>query len=209
MIEKINISEKYFLYKMKYNGSFSKTDFLKRVNQNKSLFVNEIDKKSNSLLIQFECDEFTNLDSLVLNAISNLFSIDTTYFAKSSWIYTQTKDFKMNWMHTHEYLHSSNYTNLKTQFTFVFYIQIPIDMKEGEGDIIFKTEDSKLHRITPSEFDIFIFSGDLPHMAVPTQSSDENRIVYATNVCFDFQQRNSNKRVQFKNVIYKKQIMNK
>jgi len=209
MIEEIKISEKYSLYKIRYNKSFSKDDFLKRVNQNKSLFVRESDKNSNSILIQFECDEFTSLDSFVIEIISNLFSIDTTYVAKSSWIYTQTKDFKMNWMHTHEYLHSSNHTNLKTQFTFVFYIQLPSDMNEGEGDIVFKTEDNKLHRFTPNEFDIFIFSGDLPHMAVPTQSSNENRIVYATNLCFDFKQRTSNKRVQFKNIVYKKEILNK
>ncbi len=204
-MEKIKLSDKYDIFKLRYDGYYSKNNFLERVYQNKSLFANQIEAQSNSLLIQFECDEFNSLNKFIINKISELFSIDTTYVAKSNWIYTQTKNFKMNWMHTHEYLHSSNQTNLKTQYTFVFYIQIPSDIKNDDGNIVFKTEDGILHSFTPNEFDIFIFTGDLPHMAVPTQNSNEDRIVYACNLCFDFSNVITNKRIQFKNMIYKNQ----
>jgi len=205
-IEPYKLSEKYTIYKLKYNGIFSKEDFLKRVFQNKSLYAVEKTKRDNSLLIYIDCNEFQNLENFVCDTISSYFNINTSYKAKSSWIYTQNQDFNMNWMHTHEYLHSSNNTNLKTEYTFVFYIQIPNDIKNGEGDIVFKTEDNILHRFTPTEFDIFIFSGDLPHMAIPTQNSKTERIVYASNLSFDFTKKvnTKNNRIRFKNVIYKK-----
>jgi hypothetical protein len=115
----------------------------------------------------------------------------------------------MNWMHTHENLFSSNKTNLKTEYTFVFYIQIPNNLKEGEGDIIFKTEDNKLYYYTPEENDILIFSGEIEHMAVPTKSVSEERLVYASNLSFDLNKFVEHKKpIRFKNYIYSK-IFNK
>ena len=46
-------------------------------------------------------------------------------YAKSSWIYTQKKEFNMV-MHKHDYLHYSiQKTKIKTEWTSVFYVQIP------------------------------------------------------------------------------------
>lgn len=201
-VEEIKLSNKYSLFKTKYIGPFTKSDFIKRVNQNESLYTDESDRKLNSVIVHLECDEFKSVDDLILNLFDTK-NIDK--IAKSSWIYTQIKEFKMEWMHTHEYLMSSNQTNLKTQWTYVFYIQIPNDLSNNEGNIIFKTEDGNLHSFKPNENDIFIFSGEIQHMAVPTINSKTKRIVYATNLSFDLDDTiDKNKRIQFKNTIYTK-----
>ena len=103
-------------------------------------------------------------------------------------------------MHTHDWLESSNRIKLKTNWTYVYYIQIPTNLKEDQGDLVFKTEDKNLHKITPKENEIIFFPGDIPHMPIPTIGSDINRIVYTSNINYDFNYfRETNKRVHFYN----------
>jgi hypothetical protein len=201
-VEQIKLSNNYSIYRFLYDGPYEKKDFLKRIEQNESLYFYDIDKKTNSLTMNIDCDEFKSIDRMVNIFFNETLNCQTEKIAKSSWIYTQIDTFNMDWMHTHEHLESSNRTTLKTQWTYVFYIQIPTDLKKGEGDIVFKTEDDVLHPFTPKENEILIFSGDLPHMAVPTKSSKTKRIVYATNVNFDFNYKNvNNKKIMFRNLI--------
>ena len=201
-VEEIKLSDKYSLFKTRYTGPFTKNEFIKRVNQNEFIYSNQSDRTLNSVIFHLECNEFKSIDNMVLN-LFDIQSVDK--IGKSSWIYTQIKEFKMEWMHTHEYLFSSNQTNLKTEWTYVFYIQIPTDLSNNEGNIIFKTEDDKLHSFEPNENDIFIFSGDIPHMAVPTTNSETKRIVYASNLSFNLDNKISDsRRIQFKNTIHTK-----
>lgn len=193
-IEQFKLSDKYTIFRTKYNGGYLKEDFLKRTFQNESLYFYKSYKTENSLDIKLECDEFNSINSQVLDFLKEELQCNTDKVAKSSWVYIQSPEFKMHWMHTHEYLESTNRTNLRTQWTFVFYIQIPPNLKKGEGDIIFETEDKKRHTFVPNENDILIFPGHLPHIAMPTQSGKIDRIVYAANLNFDFSSRNSEKK---------------
>jgi len=203
-----DLSKKYKLHKARYNGAYAKDDFKLRIDQNKKLYFYEEDRQSNSLLTFLECKEFFDIDNFVLDIFNKNFGIDTNVYSKSSWIYTQVQSFNMNWMHTHKYIFSSNKTSLKTQYTFVFYIQIPKDLEGGEGNIIFKTEDKKLFSYTPSENDVLIFSGDLEHMAVPNQSAIEDRLVYASNLSFSLEEETTfDTPIKFKNIIYDKKIV--
>jgi hypothetical protein len=198
------LSNRFTIYKTKFKSQFSKDELIKRIEENKNLYISEKDKTDNSLLFFLECKEFMSIDDFAIDFCKKIYEYDCEYYAKSSWIYTQLKDFKMNWMHTHEYLMSSNLTDLKTDLTFVYYIQIPKEKYDNEGDIIFKTENDLLYKYTPQENDLLFFSGDLPHMANPTPNEEVNRIVYASNLNFDFNHRmNGNKKIKFKDFIYR------
>jgi hypothetical protein len=203
-IERIDLSNRYTIFRTKYDGPYTKEKFLNRIQQNESLFFYEKERKIDSQTMYIDCNEFKSIDESIIN--SGAFNLPTPYkIAKTSWVYNQDKEFTTSWMHTHEHLTSSNKTNLKTQWTYVFYIQIPTDMKQGEGDIVFKTEDDRLHHFTPKENDILIFPGDIPHLATPTPSSETKRIVYATNLTFDFDDMvSNNKRIQHMETIHKK-----
>ena len=200
--EHYDLSEKYTIYKTTYNNEYSKYDFLNRIKQNELLYHGKKTEYPNSLETHVECREFESVDNQALTFLRKKLSQDISKYIRSSWIYVQVPDFKMEWMHTHEWVESSNRTTLKTQWTFVFYIQIPLNLKDGEGDLIFKTEDGALHSFTPKENDILFFPGDLPHMPTPTIGSESNRIVYTTNLNYDFSYlRETNKRIQFSEYI--------
>ncbi len=198
-----NLSKEFTVYKTSYQSNFEQKQLLKRIEENKNLLFHKTDKYDNSILFFLECEEFKSIDNFGIEFYKKLKNIEKEYYAKSSWIYTQIKEFNMNWMHTHDYLVSSNKTDLKTQITFVYYIQIPNKTINNEGDIIFKTEDNKLYKYTPKENDMLFFSGDLQHMAVPTPNGEVDRIVYASNITFDFDSKiEKTKRIRFKNIIY-------
>jgi hypothetical protein len=196
--EQYRLSEKYTIYKTTYNNRYSKKDFLKRIKQNEFLYHGKKFEYPNSLELRIECEEFRSIDELALNFLRTELSQEIDRFVKSSWIYVQVPDFNMEWMHTHEWVESSNRTKLKTQWTYVFYIQIPSDLKDGEGNLIFKTEDGELHVFTPRENDLLFFPGDLQHMPTLTASAKSDRISYTTNINYDFNYfRKTDKRINF------------
>jgi len=196
--EQYNLSEKYTIYKTTYNRKYSKDDFLNRVKQNELLYHGKKSEYPNSLELHIECDEFKSVDTQSLNFLESKLSTPINTYVTSSWIYVQIPEFKIEWMHTHDWVESSNRTILKTQWTYVFYIQIPPNLKDDEGNLIFKTEDDILHSFTPKENDIIFFPGDLPHMPIPTLQAKSNRIVYTTNINYNFTHtRETNKRINF------------
>ena len=91
-----------------------------------------------------------------------------------------------------------NYNKDKVAKSSWVYIQIPPNMKEGDGNIIFKSEDKKHHTFIPEVNDIFIFPGDLKHLVMPSQSGTIDRVVYASNLNSDFNYKTeSNKKIKF------------
>ena len=179
MIEEFKLSNEYTVYRAKYDGEYSKQDFIKRVIQNASL-RNTKPYKSVESRVFISCKEFDSVDRHVINALGST----ADRIAKLSWVYTQKKDFNMI-MHKHDYLYyTTEKTSLKTEWTCVFYIQIPKNLDKGEGDIIFMTEDKKLHTFVPEENDILIFPGTLYHMVTPIPNAEIDRVVYASNFNF-------------------------
>ena len=134
--------------------------------------------------MNIECSEFISVDNFFIDCLKEINNLKPQKISKFSWIYTQTKDFSTQWMHAHKYLHRFDKSHLNTQWVCVFYIDIPNEMKLGEGDLLFKDETDKFHSITPKENDVVIFSGDIQHMTIPNQSSGTDRISYVSNFNF-------------------------
>lgn len=184
-MEIINLSSSEQIYKLVYNGPFTREAFLKRFDQNKKISTIP---NSDSVWVEFECDEFKSIDSLIFDTIKNKISNESIdYYAKHSWVYTQKKGFDMTYMHQHLLLHSStNRSTIKSNYTFTFYVQQPSNLIEDEGKIVFKTKDENIHKFLPQEMDLFIFPADMYHTAIPTPKNDELRVVYAGNIAYNF-----------------------
>ena len=181
---KYRLSNEYTIYKVKYNGNYPKETFIKRINQNKSI-INKIKDKNVENMVLIECAEFKSVNDYIVSILEIIENRKINSTAKSSWVYTQKSDFNMI-MHKHDYLlYTTEKTKLKTEWTCVFYIQIPKKITKGEGDITFMTEDKKLHTFTPKENDIIIFQGTLYHMVTPIPNAEIDRIVYASNFNFN------------------------
>lgn len=184
-IEKIKLSNDYIIYKIKYNKEYSKNTFIDRIFENRNIIYKKNFKNIVEDKFLIECNEFKSVDAQIIKTLEIIENKEINNFAKSSWVYTQKKDFIMT-MHDHIFLEmGTQKTKLKTEWTCVFYIQIPKNIKEGEGDIVFMTEDKKLHKFIPTENDIIIFSGTLNHMVTPIPNAEIDRIIYASNFNFN------------------------
>jgi len=182
-IEAFKLSEQYIVYRTKYKGKYSKEDFIQRIADNKAVIYKKHFKHFENFEDKFliDCKEFKTVNEQVINTLETVENRSINKVAKHSWVYTQRRDFNMN-MHKHDYLlYTTEKTSLITQWTCVFYVQVPNNVEKGEGDIIFMTEDKKLHAFTPHENDIIIFAGTLNHMVTSTPNAEVDRLVYATN----------------------------
>lgn len=187
-IETFKLSEQYTVYRTKYKGEYSKEDFIQRIADNKIVLYKKHFKHFENFEDKFliDCKEFKAVNRRVLDVLEVVENREIKQVAKHSWVYTQRKDFNMN-MHKHDYLlYTTEKTSLITEWTCTFYVQLPKNIKKGEGDIIFMTEDKKLHAFTPEENDIIIFGGTLNHMVTQTPDAEADRVVYATNFNFNF-----------------------
>ena len=184
-MEKFKLSDEYVIYKVNHKSVYSKENFIKRIDQNKNIINQKKDKNVEDRVL-IECDEFKSVSDYVVSILEIIEARKINSIAKSSWVYTQKSNFNMV-MHKHDYLlYTTEKTKLKTEWTCVFYIQIPKKLTKGEGDITFMTENKKLHTFTPKENDIIIFPGTLYHMVTPIPSAEIDRIVYASNFNFNF-----------------------
>lgn len=182
-IEIFELSKKYKIYKIKYNCQYDKDIFIKRIDENKNVIYKKVFKNLKNFEDKFliECTEFNSVNNYILNALERIENKKFKKVAKHSWIYKQTKNFNMV-MHNHTYLlYTTEKTKLPTEWTSVFYIQLPKNVKDGEGDIVFMTEDKKLHQFSVEENDIIIFPGTLNHMVIETPNAETERVVFATN----------------------------
>lgn len=179
-IEKFELSKEHIVYKLKYNGNFNKNDFIKRIYDNRDVIYKKNFKHVEDKFL-IDCEEFKSINKFVISALEIIENKKIDKVAKRSWVYTQKQDFNMI-MHKHIFLEmGTQKTKLISDWTFVFYIQIPKNLKKGEGNIVFMTEDKKLHTFTPQENDIIIFSGTLSHMVTPIPNAEIDRIIYASN----------------------------
>ena len=182
-IEVFELSKIYKIYKIKYNSQYSKDIFIKRIDENKNVIYKKVFKNLKNFEDKFliECPEFKSVNNYIINTLEKIENKKFKKIAKHSWIYKQTKDFNMV-MHNHTYLlYTTEKTKLPTEWTSVFYIQLPKNVKNGEGDIVFMTEDKKLHQFSVEENDIIIFPGRLHHMVIETPDAEIERVVFATN----------------------------
>jgi len=178
------LSDKFTIHKTTFKHKFSKLDLIKRIEDNKLLYYKNDITKNHSLEFNIECNEFKSIDNFFIQSLQKIDNVDITKKSKFSWIYTQIKTFSEKWMHTHKCLHRFNKSYINTQWVCVLYISIPTDMVNGEGDLLFKNENNEFFSFTPKEGDVVIFSGDIQHMTIPNQSSNDTRISYVSNFNF-------------------------
>lgn len=178
------LSKEFRVYKTFFQSPFTKESILKRIEENKTLYPEGNIKNNHSLAFHLECPEFKYINNFHIQTLEKIISQQINKFSRFSWTYTQTKDFSVEWMDDHRDLHRFQKSHLNTQLVCVHYVSIPEKMKEGEGNLVFKTENNDLFYFTPEENDLLIFSGYLPHMTTPNQSSDTDRISYVSNYNF-------------------------
>ena len=192
-MNKIVLSDKFSIYKGSYDWKYSKEEFLKLIQFNEE---NVVKTNVNSSWIEIEAPCFTDVNNKLYSFIESIEDKEIINHAKHNWIYTQRKDFDMEWMHQHIFVHPPNRSKILSDYTFTFYVQTTNEIQGDEGCIVFEDENKKRHKFLPQEGDLFLFSGELRHTAMPTPNSSKDRIVYAGSLCIDiFNQKNDSKSI--------------
>lgn len=183
-MNKIELSNKYSIWKSKFESKYSKDEFLKFVEINNKLSTHT---NNNSVWMEIQTEVFGEVNKFIKESIENISNKKFCNYAEHYWIYRQTNGFNMEWMHQHLLVHPQNRSTILTDYTFTYYIQTPTDISEDEGCIVFEDENKNRHKFLPTEGDVFIFPADIRHTAIPTPNSKLDRIVYAGSLCIDIE----------------------
>ncbi len=99
------------------------------------------------------------------------------YYQKN-WVYTNNRYNTLTHWHSHEII--NNLTNVKNEWTYVFYVQMPNNLVGNEGKLSFKIDENE-YDILPNEGDIIIFPATLLHKPEMSPNSTQERIVIGGN----------------------------
>jgi predicted 2-oxoglutarate/Fe(II)-dependent dioxygenase YbiX len=195
MIQELELSAGFTIHRG-YDNEFNeiKDECIKYAKLNDSFVIySKSQNRDNSIWIEINAKCFLQINKKIKNYVKIISNRKFTNYAEHFWIYTQTKGFDMEWMHQHLLVHPPGRSNIKTDFTFTYYLQTPKVIKGDEGHIVFETEDKIKHKFLPQEGDFFIFPADIRHTAIPTPNSELDRIVYAGNFCLDVENQPNHK----------------
>lgn len=187
MIQEIKLSERFSILRGHDDNFFNiKDECIKYAKLNDSLVIySKTQSRENSIWIEINAECFLSINEKIKKNIEKISNRKFKNYAEHFWIYTQTKGFNMEWLHQHLLVHPPGRSNIRTDYTFTYYLQTPKDIKGDEGHIVFETENKIRHKFLPEEGDFFIFPADIRHTAIPTPKSQIDRIVYAGNFCLD------------------------
>lgn len=185
------LSKKFTIYRGDFFGKYSRKALLDLVNINKDYAIAD---NSNSVWIEIESPIIEEVNRFVKLHITSITGKPFLNYAKHNWVYTQKRNFNLEWMHQHIFVHPPKRSKILTDYTFTYYLQTTDQIEGDEGCIVFEDENKKRHKFLPKEGEIFIFPGDIRHTAIPTPNSDKERIVFAGSFCIDiFNQKNDSK----------------
>lgn len=104
---------------------------------------------------------------------------------QSGWIFELTNgDYGGNY-HKHPHL-SQLYPNYTSDISWVYYLQIPNNLINDEGAILFNDEFDNIISIIPELNYVYAFPANLLHKPNKTINSTKSRIVAVANIKFNF-----------------------
>jgi hypothetical protein len=107
----------------------------------------------------------------------NLLGNKTVNYFQRNWVYVNDK----NASYVRWHVHSDNVSKvIQNDWTYTFYVQMPDNLKNNEGKISFKIDETE-YNILPEEGDLLVFPASLLHKPELSPMSTKERIVMAGN----------------------------
>ena len=145
---KIDLDDNTTIYKDKlnFNSKFRRDVFINKLKIIDSLVPasfkpSEQSPGRQSVLSEVYTPEFNFIRESILNLISQQFNVNDDYIIKT-WVYYSESDNIYSKYHSHATLHPysvNQFDNMKTDYTFTYYLQMPDNLKNDEGKLFFKT----------------------------------------------------------------------
>ena len=149
------------------------------MNVNKKTSIESHNEPGIQSYIILKTKTIENLNDKIYKKIFNFLNYnlkDINPYFSTEWVYVSTKNNNWSRFHTHT-LSDTLKTNL--DWSFVYYVQMPDNLNEQEGKILFRTNEGVEVSYLPQVGDLILFPANLLHKPELNRSSDIERIVYA------------------------------
>lgn len=187
-IEKIILSDSLSIYKAKYDWTYSKEELIEKTRQNHILIGND-DYTTSAFHVQ--SDAINHVKKFGRELVANLMNItNVDTWVEQHWIYysnestTQPSDAMT--FHTHPITLTTSSVkpiyNIKTDWTYCFYLNIPTDLSGDEGKLMFRDSNHQIHGILPESGDIILFGPNDLHVPNFIPNSKQERFAICANV---------------------------
>ena len=174
----IELSEAVKIYKT--NIPYNKEDLIKElffnIDFNRFESAKDTAGRESQLIITSKNIEY--IKSKAVNFITeNLLRNKTVNYFQRNWVYVNDKNASYVIWHVHSDKVSKVIQNY---WTYTFYVQMPDNLKNNEGKISFKIDETE-YNILPEEGDLLVFPASLLHKPELSPMSTKERIVMAGN----------------------------
>lgn len=180
MIEEIKLSESVSVYKTKIeieNMSNLISDI--RLNLDISLGTKKPTPTEPGIQspILITTDSLSELNTKIVSVLLQNFNLDkSTPYTSNQWIYISENTNKYFGLHKHD---AKSNTIIKPKWTYTYYVQMPDNLIEDDGKLMFQLDNGDVHMILPMVSDLLIFPADLLHAPINNPNSNLERIVIA------------------------------
>lgn len=191
----IKLGDEMVIYKSEFDWKYSKDKIIEKVKQNLS-YIGLDDLTTSSFLLQ--SNEINYVKEYCRNIAIKILgksNEDVTSWAEHSWIYFSNKRTHVNtgdseMFHRHSVAltkHKKDLSHIKTDISYCFYANVPGDLINNEGNLLFKDKRYKEYSITPNTGDILFFNPNYLHRPNLIHNSEQERIVICTNLTINFE----------------------
>jgi hypothetical protein len=189
-MERVILGDEIVLYRVPFIPSTPKEVLLfgvqEHINNNKTM------EACDAFDYHGEFDELNEIEKAGINVcldIAKQENISYTEHNHNSWINRVRAHNPVQYLFANEPYHNHVTLNegsarFVPTITFIYYIQMPNNLQEDEGQLIIKDKQGNAHSILPKENEFLIHMSDLDHYPKDAKNSTVDRIVFATNVGF-------------------------
>lgn len=179
------------IYREKIEYPFPKENLIKKIYQNVSLFKHESKYETPGIQtnILLKCKEIDYILNYSAEKCKELFykdsNIEDITYALYPWIFISKNETTASHFHNHNMFAPEVQTSIKSNYTFIYYVQIPNNLKDNDGKLIIIDEQQQI-AILPQENELIILPAHVYHRPETSINSNIDRIVIAATILFDF-----------------------
>lgn len=180
------------MYREKVNYPFSKENLIKKIYQNVSLFEDESKYEHPGIQtnILLKCKEIDYILNYGAEKCKNIFCKDSNIedipYAIYPWSFISRNETTASHFHNHDKFAPNVKKSIKSNYTFIYYVQVPNNLKENDGKLIIINDEKQQIAILPEEDELIILPAHVYHRPETAIYSNIDRIVIAATILFDF-----------------------
>jgi hypothetical protein len=191
-MEKIKLGSYINLYKVKYTPTSSKEDTLKSISQ----LIQLQPENEGSDAYTYLNNKFNEIDEIEKKGIEICLEIEGANSNKpyhyDTWVNrVKAKDPVQKFgamifghpYHNHTEI-NKNMLRHNPKYTFIYYVQMPDNLRDDEGYLVLKDINGEVYSILPKEGEFIIHESHVDHYPKEATNSTVDRIVIAGNVGF-------------------------